>query len=49
VRAGNDAWRQYQGDIFGEVMMALQSARELAWPKTNSPGPLQRAPMTYVE
>lgn len=49
VRIGNDAYTQYQGDVFGEVMLALQAARrvdngtdELAWS-------LQRALMTFVE
>jgi GH15 family glucan-1,4-alpha-glucosidase len=49
VRAGNDAWRQYQGDIFGEVMIALQSARELGVAEDEFSWPLQRALMTYVE
>ncbi len=49
VRIGNDAWRQYQGDIFGEVMIALQSARELGIPESEFSWPLQRALMTYVE
>lgn len=49
VRIGNGAYTQYQGDVFGEVMLALQAARrvdngtdELAWS-------LQRALMTFVE
>ncbi|MBC7402944.1 MAG: glycoside hydrolase family 15 protein, partial [Microbacteriaceae bacterium] len=49
VRAGNDAWRQYQGDIFGEVMIALQSARTLGVAEDEFSWPLQRALMTYVE
>jgi len=49
VRAGNDAWRQYQGDVFGEVMIALQSAREVGAPEDEFSWPLQRALMTYVE
>ena len=49
VRVGNDAWRQYQGDIFGEVMIALQSARELGVAEDEFSWPLQRALMTYVE
>jgi GH15 family glucan-1,4-alpha-glucosidase len=49
VRAGNDAWRQYQGDVFGEVMIALQSARELGLAEDEFSWPLQRALMTYVE
>jgi GH15 family glucan-1,4-alpha-glucosidase len=49
VRVGNDAWRQYQGDIFGEVMIALQSARTLGVAEDKFSWPLQRALMTYVE
>jgi GH15 family glucan-1,4-alpha-glucosidase len=49
VRVGNDAWRQYQGDIFGEVMIALQSARELGLAEDEFSWPLQLALMTYVE
>lgn len=49
VRVGNDAWRQYQGDIFGEVMIALQAARELGLAEDLFSWPLQRALMTYVE
>lgn len=49
VRVGNDASQQYQGDIFGEVMIALQSARELGITESEFSWPLQRALMTYVE
>jgi GH15 family glucan-1,4-alpha-glucosidase len=49
VRVGNDAWRQYQGDVFGEVMIALQSAREVGVSEGEFSWPLQRALMTYVE
>ncbi|MBG6107316.1 glycoside hydrolase family 15 protein [Frigoribacterium sp. CG_9.8] len=49
VRAGNGAWRQYQGDVFGEVMIALKSARELGVVEDEFSWPLQRALMTYVE
>lgn len=49
VRIGNDAFRQYQGDIFGEVMLALQSAREKGLAETEYSWPLQRALMSYIE
>jgi len=49
VRVGNDAWRQYQGDIFGEVMIALQAARRLGVAETEFSWPLQRALMSVVE
>ena len=29
VRVGNAAYLQFQGDVFGEVMLALQAAREI--------------------
>ncbi|MCU1513527.1 MAG: glucoamylase [Microbacteriaceae bacterium] len=48
VRVGNDAWRQYQGDVFGEVMLALQAARRRGVPETEFSWPLQRALMTFV-
>ncbi len=49
VRVGNDAWRQYQGDIFGEVMLALRDARNLGIAEDQFSWPLQRALMSYVE
>ncbi len=49
VRVGNDAWRQYQGDIFGEVMIALRRAREIGIRESEFSWPLQRALMAYVE
>ncbi len=49
VRIGNDAFRQYQGDIFGEVMLALQRAREKGLAETEYSWPLQRALMSYIE
>ncbi|MES2092193.1 MAG: glycoside hydrolase family 15 protein [Actinomycetota bacterium] len=49
VRVGNDAWQQYQGDIFGEVMIALQSARERGVAEDEFSWPLQRALMAFVE
>ena len=49
VRAGNGAYTQFQGDIFGEVMLALQSARELGVGENDVSWPLQRALMSFVE
>ena len=49
VRVGNDAWRQYQGDIFGEVMLALREARQLGIKEGRFSWPLQRALMSFVE
>ncbi|MDM4761787.1 glycoside hydrolase family 15 protein [Galbitalea sp. SE-J8] len=49
VRVGNAAYRQYQGDVFGEVMLALQRAREAGAEESEFSWPLQRALMTYVE
>ncbi|MCU1558481.1 MAG: glucoamylase [Microbacteriaceae bacterium] len=49
VRVGNDAWRQYQGDIFGEVMLALRVARQVGIREGKFSWPLQRALMSFVE
>lgn len=49
VRKGNGAYRQYQGDIFGETMLALQKAREVGMEETEFSWPLQRALLTFVE
>ncbi len=49
VRVGNGAYTQYQGDVFGEVMISLQRARELGVEETKFSWPLQRAIMGYVE
>jgi GH15 family glucan-1,4-alpha-glucosidase len=49
VRAGNGAWRQYQGDIFGEVMLALQEARRVGLEENEFSWPLQRALMSFIE
>jgi GH15 family glucan-1,4-alpha-glucosidase len=49
VRVGNGAWEQYQGDIFGEVMIALRTARELGVAESEFSWPLQRALMAFVE
>ncbi|MHB1235521.1 MAG: glycoside hydrolase family 15 protein [Microbacteriaceae bacterium] len=49
VRMGNAAYRQYQGDVFGEVMLALRKARAIGVEETEFSWPLQRALMTFVE
>ena len=49
VRVGNDAFSQYQGDVFGEVMIALQAARVAGITETEFSWPLQRAIMSFVE
>lgn len=49
VRTGNGAFTQYQGDIFGEVMVALHDARELGVEEGADSWALQRALMQYVE
>ncbi len=49
VRIGNGAFEQYQGDIFGEVMIALQTARERGIDETEFSWPLQRALMSFIE
>ncbi|WP_207457473.1 glycoside hydrolase family 15 protein [Herbiconiux sp. SYSU D00978] len=48
VRIGNGAFTQYQGDVFGEVMIALQRAREAGLTETSFSWPLQRALLHYV-
>ncbi|TQL47812.1 GH15 family glucan-1,4-alpha-glucosidase [Homoserinimonas aerilata] len=49
VRQGNAAFTQYQGDVFGEVMIALRRAREAGIEEGRFSWPLQRAIMSYVE
>jgi GH15 family glucan-1,4-alpha-glucosidase len=49
VRIGNGAFTQYQGDVFGEVMLALERAREMAGEEPDFSWPLQRALMSFVE
>jgi GH15 family glucan-1,4-alpha-glucosidase len=49
VRVGNGAFTQYQGDVFGEVMLALERARETAADERDFSWPLQRALMGFVE
>jgi GH15 family glucan-1,4-alpha-glucosidase len=49
VRIGNDAATQFQGDVFGEVMLALRHARELGLTETTFSWPLQVSLAGYVE
>ena len=49
VRVGNGAFVQYQGDMFGEVMVALQRTREAGIKETDLSWSLQRALMQFVE
>ncbi len=49
VRKGNGAYTQYQGDIFGETMLALQKAREVGAKEDKFSWPLQRALLSFVE
>ncbi|CAN5119513.1 glycoside hydrolase family 15 protein [soil metagenome] len=49
VRIGNGAYTQYQGDVFGEVMLALQHARQIGAGEDDFSWPLQRALMGFVE
>jgi GH15 family glucan-1,4-alpha-glucosidase len=49
VRTGNGAFTQYQGDIFGEVMVALHDARTLGVEEDYDSWALQRALMQFVE
>ncbi|MBC7590477.1 MAG: glycoside hydrolase family 15 protein [Salinibacterium sp.] len=49
VRVGNGAFTQFQGDVFGEVMIALQAARRLGTDEPDFSWPVQRALMSFVE
>ena len=49
VRKGNQAFEQYQGDVFGSTMIALQKAREAGVEEGRFSWPLQRAIMAFVE
>ena len=49
VRVGNGAFTQYQGDVFGEVMLALERARETHGEEKDFSWPVQRAIMSFVE
>lgn len=49
VRIGNGAVDQYQADVIGEVMVALQEARERGIEDERHAWPVQRALMTFME
>jgi GH15 family glucan-1,4-alpha-glucosidase len=48
VRIGNGAVDQYQGDVLGEVLVALEAARLAGLDETKFSWPLQRALITRV-
>ena len=49
VRIGNGAYTQYQADVIGEVMVALQEARAAGIPETSNSWSLQRALIGFLE
>ncbi|MGN6444859.1 glycoside hydrolase family 15 protein [Amnibacterium sp.] len=49
VRIGNGAVTQFQADVIGEVMVALQEARERGVPEVRHAWPVQRALMQFTE
>ncbi|WAB81388.1 glycoside hydrolase family 15 protein [Microcella daejeonensis] len=49
VRVGNGAFQQFQGDIFGEVLIALDEARELGVEENAFSWSLQVALLNYAE
>ncbi len=49
VRVGNEAAEQYQADVVGEVMDALQEARRMGLQEDQWSWPLQRSLMGYLE
>ncbi|HEU4848940.1 MAG TPA: glycoside hydrolase family 15 protein [Terrimesophilobacter sp.] len=49
VRKGNAAFTQYQGDIFGETMIALAKARAMGVEEDEFSWPLQRVMLRFVE
>jgi GH15 family glucan-1,4-alpha-glucosidase len=49
VRIGNGAVSQYQADVIGEVMVALQEAREKGIRSGHRAWPVQRALMSFTE
>ncbi|HEY4153410.1 MAG TPA: glycoside hydrolase family 15 protein, partial [Pseudolysinimonas sp.] len=49
VRVGNGAALQFQGDVFGEVMLALQQTRETGTEEDRSSWALQLALLDHVE
>jgi GH15 family glucan-1,4-alpha-glucosidase len=49
VRIGNAAYQQFQGDVFGEVMLALQKARAIGIAEDTFSWSLQLALLDFVE
>jgi GH15 family glucan-1,4-alpha-glucosidase len=49
VRVGNGAFTQFQGDVFGEVMLALQQARRIGVAEDDVSWPLQQALLGNLE
>ncbi|WP_255796217.1 glycoside hydrolase family 15 protein [Arthrobacter sp. zg-Y238] len=49
VRIGNGAVGQYQADVVGEVMVALDRLRDRGVPEDHFSWPLQRALLTFLE
>ncbi|MEE1621596.1 glycoside hydrolase family 15 protein [Zafaria sp. Z1313] len=49
VREGNGAVDQYQGDVVGEVLVALEKLRNLGGVEDHFSWPLQKAMLGYVE
>jgi GH15 family glucan-1,4-alpha-glucosidase len=49
VRVGNGAYSQYQGDVFGELMVALREARRIGVDEDEFSWPLQRALLSFLE
>jgi GH15 family glucan-1,4-alpha-glucosidase len=49
VRVGNAAYLQFQGDVFGEIMLALERARQLGVDEDQFSWALQVALLDYVE
>jgi GH15 family glucan-1,4-alpha-glucosidase len=49
VRAGNAAYLQFQGDVFGEIMLALEKARSIGIADDKFSWSLQLALLDFVE
>lgn len=49
VRVGNGAYTQFQGDVFGEIMLALEQARLLGVGENRVAWPLQIALLGHIE